>query len=162
MFEYLGYHRIVSIKYYTKSLTKSLGAQELSEWLCARCNERFPVVPKLSHFPMPRAPREWLNCSGIDHAIVTIESVEEPQADEDAIPKQQGSRDKAHVKAATKEDGDDDWVMVPENGDGDEVPLQQGQRGNGRGKAVSKRKWGDDWVRLSSKCKYIPTGAKTF
>ena len=42
MLEYLGYHSIVSIEYYTGSSTKWLGAQELSEKLCEIYNESFP------------------------------------------------------------------------------------------------------------------------
>ncbi len=168
MFEYLGYHRIVSIEYYPKSSAKSLRAQALSERLYERFNERFSAVPRFSRFPMLRAPREWLSPLAIEHAILTIESVEEPKADEDAIPKQQGSRGKGRVKAVIKEEGEDDWVMVPEpltselvkllNGDGNVIPKQQGQRGNGRGEAVIKEEGEDDWVLVSRRSNDIAIG----
>ena len=115
IFEYLGYHRIVSIEYHPGSSTKSLAAQELPVWLCDRYNERFPVVPKLSRFPMRQAPKDWLSRSGIEHAILTIESVEEPKSDQGAIRNQRGSRGRGHAKVITKEEEINDWIMLPES-----------------------------------------------
>ena len=170
MFEYLGYHRIVSIAYYPRSSTKTLSAQQLWERLYESYHERFPAVPRLSRLPMPRAPGEWLNRLGIEHALLSIESVEEPKADEDAIPKNQGSRGKGRVKAVIKEERDHDWVMVSEpltselvklpNGDNNVTPKQQGQCDNGRGEAVIKEEGEDDWVVVSRRSNDIAIGIR--
>ena len=134
MFEYLGYHHIVSIEYHPGSSTKSLAAQELSKSLCKMYNERYPVVTRINRFPMPRAPREWLSRLGIEHAILTIESVEEPRSDQGAIRKQQGSCGRGLAKVVTKEEEIYDGIIVPESltsklwelpdGDGDVIPKQ--------------------------------------
>ncbi len=160
MFEYLGYHRIASIEYYPRSSTKSLGAQELTERLLEKYNEELPAVPRLSRFPMLRAPWNWTSRLDIEHAILTIESVEAPKADKDAIPKQQERRDKGRVKFVIEENEENDWVMEPEpltmelvklpNGDDDVLPKRQGQRGNDRGEAVVKEEGDDDWVMVSN------------
>ena len=135
MLEYLGWHSIVSIEYYTGSSTKWLGAQELSEKLCEIYNESFPPWHRVSRFPMPRAPREWLSRLGIEHAILTIESLEASKLDEGAIPRQQGTSDRGRAEAVTKMEEVYDWIMVPEslaselvelrNGDADVVPKQK-------------------------------------
>ena len=135
MFEYLGYHSIVSIEYYTGSSTKWLGAQELSEKLCEIYNESFPPWHRVSRFPMPRAPREWLCRLGIEHAILTIESLEASKSNEGAIPRQQGASDRGRVEAVNKMKVVYDWIVVPEflapelvelrNEDADVVPKQK-------------------------------------
>ena len=136
IFEYLGYHSIVSIEYYTGSSTKWLGAQELSEKLCEIYNESFPPWHRVSRFPMPRAPREWLSRLGIEHAILTIESLEASKLDEGAIPRPQGTCDRCRAEAVTKMKEVYDWIVIPEslaselvelrNGDADVVPKQTG------------------------------------
>lgn len=168
MFEYLGYHRIVSIEYYLRFSNQVLGAQELWERLYERYDERYSAGSRLSRLPMTRAPREWLSRLGIEHAVLTIKSVEDPEADEDAIPKQQGSRGKARVKAVMKEDGEEDWVIVAQhltsewvelpNGDNNMIPKQQEERGNGRGEAVIKEEGEDDWVMVSRRSNDIAIG----
>ena len=156
IFEYLGYHRIVSIEYYARSSTRSLSAQELPERLYERYNEPFSTVPRISRFPTRRTPREWLDHLDIDHAVLTIESVEAPKADEDTIPQQQGRRGKGRVKAGIEEEGEDGWVMVPEPLTS-EYPKQQGQRGNRHGEAVIKEKGEDDWFMISKPSSEIVT-----
>ena len=136
MFEYLGYHSIVSIEYYSGSPTRWLGAQELSEKLCEIYNESFPPWHRVSRFPMPRAPREWLSRLGIEHAILTIESLEASKLDENVIPRQQGTCGRCRAEAVTKMKEVYDWIVVPEflgselvklrNGDADVVPKQKG------------------------------------
>ena len=114
MFEYLGYHRIVSIKYCRRSSSRSLVAQELWEMLHKRFGERFHAVLRSSPFPIPRLPRELLSRMDIGDAILTIESAGESEADEDAIPKQEGSRSNGCVKAVIKEEREDGWDMMLE------------------------------------------------
>ena len=158
MFEYLGYHRIVSIEYHPRSSTQSLGAQELPESLHERYNDGLPAIPRLSRFPMVRTSREWLSHLDIEPAVLTLENVEALKADEDATARQQGHCGKDREKAEIKEEGQDDWVLVSEsltmelvklpNGD-DMIPKRQGQRGNGRGEAIIKKEGEDDWVMVS-------------
>ena len=114
MFEYLGYHRIMSIEYCRGSSGRSVGAQELWETLHKRFGERFHAVLRSSPFPIPRLPKELLSRMGIGDAILSIESVGESKADEDAISKQEGSRGNGCVKAIVEEEGEDDWDMVLE------------------------------------------------
>ena len=111
MFEYLGYQRIVSIEYYRRSCTRGLGAHEVSERLHNWFGE---LYQRISSSPMPRIPKAMLSYLKIEDAILTIESVEESKAEEDAIPKQEGSGGNGCVKAVIREEGDDDWDMVPE------------------------------------------------
>ena len=84
---------------------------------------------------MPRAPREWLSRLGIEHAILTIESLEASKLDESAILRQQGTSDGVRAEAVTEMKEVYDWIMVPEslaselmelrNGDADVVPKQK-------------------------------------
>lgn len=114
MFEYLGYHRIVSIEYCRRSSSRSLGAHELWEGLYKRFGERLHAVLRSSPFPIPRLPKELLSRMDIGDAILMIESVGDAKADEDGISKQEGSRGNGCVNAALKEEGEDDWDMVLE------------------------------------------------
>ena len=114
MFEYLGYQRIASIEYYRRSCNKGVSAHELSQRLHKRYGERFHAVPRFNPFRMPKLHKELLRGLGIEHAVLKIESVEESETNEDTIPGQQGSRGNGCVKAVIKEEGEDDWDMVPD------------------------------------------------
>ena len=110
MFEYLEYHRIVSIEYCRRSSSRSVGAQELWERFHKRFGERFQ---SFSSSTQPIFSKEMLSRLGLEDAILTIESVEESSAEEDAIPKQEGNGGNGCVKTVIREEGDEDWDMVP-------------------------------------------------
>ena len=127
MFQYLGYHRIVSIEYYVRSRALRLGAHEFPERLHKRFGELFQRV---SSSPMPRLSKKFLDRFGMEDATLKLVSVEESKTEEgatsnfqnvedskteeDAIHKERGSGDKDSVRPVVREEWWDEWDMVPE------------------------------------------------
>lgn len=101
----------MSIEYYLSSYARTLGAHEIAERLIKWLGERFRGY---STTHLPRLSKAFLSRLGIKDAMLKLESVEESKAEENTIPEQERSGGNGSVEAVIREEGDDEWVMVPE------------------------------------------------
>ena len=122
MFQYLGYHRIVSIEYFVRSYALRLSAHEFPERLHKRFGELFQRV---SSSPMPRLSKKLLSRFGMEDATLKLVSVEEFKTEEGATSKLQNVEE-----SKTKEDT---------------IPKQEGSGVNGSVRPVIRHEWWNEW-----------------